>query len=207
MISNLYKILLISLLFQSSASAHPVIFKGGTVLETEQNPDLQHLGTSYTFHQKTAAAFEYLKFNNAKTEFYFGKLNYRLYRYNGDEAQANIYLTLGSGQRRENQNLTNSNLAQIHLDWENRDYYVSGFQKYISQKDLDPIWHSRARLGLAPFRADYNDINVWFITQFDKMNGENWETTPLMRTYYKTILWEIGASLNGNYQLNLMFHL
>lgn len=208
MLTTKIKILLLPVIFSSlQAVAHPVIFKGGTVFETEQNPMMQHLGLSYTFHPKTAVAFDYLKFNNLKTEFYFTKLNYRLWRQNKEDSQANIYLSLGAGQRRENQNLTDSGVAQIHLDWEDRDYYVSGYQKYISQEDLDPIWQSRARIGLAPFRGDYNDVNVWFIAQFDKMNGEHWETTPLMRTYFKNILWEIGASLNGNYQLNLMFHL
>lgn len=207
MFNRLVKIFLITLSFSVSAVSHPVIFKGGTVLETEQSQDMQHLGLSYTFHPKTAAAFDYFKFNNLNTEFYFSKINYRLWRQNNEESQANIYLSAGVGQRRENNELTNSNLAQIHLDWENRDYYVSGFQKYISQENLDPLWQSRFRAGLAPFRGDYNDVNVWFIAQFDKMNGEHWETTPLMRTYFKNILWEIGASLNGNYQLNLMFHL
>ena len=208
MLTHEFKLLfLLSLFCTAQALAHPVIFKGGTVFESEQSPEHQHLSLSYTFHQKTGVAFDYMKFNDAKTEFYFTKLNYRLWRQNEVESQANIYLSLGAGQRRENQNLTNSGLAQINVDWENRDYYVSGFQEYILQEDLDPIWHSRARVGLAPFRGDYEDINVWFIAQFEKTNGESWETTPIMRTYFKNILWEVGASLNGNYQLNLMFHL
>lgn len=205
-----YKIKLlffISLLGVNHVFAHPVIFKGGTVFESEQSPDHQHLTLGYTFLPKAAVAFDYMKFNKIKTEFYFTKLNYRLWRQNEIESQANVYISLGAGQRREDQNLSNSGLAQLNVDWENRDYYFSAFQEYISQEDLDPIWHSRARVGLAPFRGDYEDINVWFIAQFEKTNGEHWETTPLMRTYFKNILWEIGASLNGNYQLNLMFHL
>lgn len=213
MINLNLKLLLTTLLLAAGASAHPVIFKGGTVFESEQNTHKQHLGLSYTFHPKTALAFDYLKFNDIKTEYYFTKVNYRLWRANEVESQANIYLSAGAGQRRVDDTLTNAAVAQIHADWEDRDYYISAFQKYIhadkmgSEADLDPIWQSRARVGLAPFRGDFNDVNVWFIAQFDKMNGEHWETTPLMRTYYKNILWEVGASLNGSYQLNLMFHL
>lgn len=213
MINLNLKLLLTTLLLTAGASAHPVIFKGGTVFESEQNTHKQHLGLSYTFHPKTALAFDYLKFNDIKTEYYFTKVNYRLWRANEVESQANIYLSAGAGQRRVDDTLTNAAVAQIHADWEDRDYYISAFQKYIhadkmdSEANLDPIWQSRARVGLAPFRGDFNDVNVWFIAQFDKMNGEHWETTPLMRTYYKNILWEVGASLNGSYQLNLMFHL
>lgn len=213
MLNHKIKVLLATLFAATVASAHPVIFKGGTVFESEQSAHKQHLGLGYTFHPKTAVAFDYLKFNDMKTEFYFAKVNYRLWRANEEDSQANIYLSAGIGQRRVSDKLTNANVAQIHADWEDRDYYISGFQKYIhadaaeGEGDLDPIWQSRARVGLAPFRGDYNDVNVWFIAQFDKMNGEHWETTPLMRTYFKNILWEIGASLNGSYQLNLMFHL
>lgn len=212
MLTNKIRLLLITLLFSSVSYSHPVIFKGGTVFETEQSPEHQHLMLAYTFHPKAAVGFDYIKFNKEKSEFYFTKLNYRLFRQNEIESQANVYLSLGAGQRRDNQtsedqNLTNSGMGQVIVDWENRDYYFSAFQEYISQENLDPIWHTRARAGLAPFRADYNDVNIWFIAQFEKQNGEHWETTPLMRTYYKNILWEVGASLNGNYQLNLMFHL
>ncbi|AZZ36587.1 hypothetical protein CIK05_07220 [Bdellovibrio sp. qaytius] len=200
--------LLIFVLFSSlQVMAHPVIYKGGTNIETEQNPEHQHLMLAYTFHPKTAVGFDYIKFNEEKTEFYFAKLNYRLWRQNETDSQANAYLSLGAGQRRENQKYSDSEMAQLVLDWENRDYYLSAFKEYISQKEADPIWHTRARAGLAPFRADYNDVNIWFIAQFEKVNGNNWETTPLMRTFYKNILWELGASLNGNYQFNLMFHL
>lgn len=207
MLTKNIKILLITLLFSQVVYSHPVIFKGGTVFETEQSPEHQHLMLAYTFHAKAAAGFDYIKFNDLKTEFYFAKINYRLWRQNEIDSQANVYLSLGAGQRREEQKLSDSGMGQVIVDWENRDYYLSAFQEYISQENLDPIWHTRARAGLAPFRADFNDVNVWFIAQFEKRNGERWETTPLMRTYYKNILWEIGASLNGNYQLNLMFHL
>lgn len=207
MITKQIYLSVIVFLFSATALSHPVIFKGGTVFETEQSPEHQHLMLAYTFHPKIAAGFDYIKFNDEKSEFYFSKLNYRLWRQNEIESQANIYLSLGAGQRRENQELTGSGMGQVIVDWENRDYYFSAFQEYISQKDLDPIWHTRARAGLAPFRADYNDVNVWFIAQFEKRNGHHWQTTPLMRTYFKNILWEVGASLDGNYQLNLMFHL
>lgn len=207
MFTKSLKVFLISVFCSASVQAHPVIFKGGTVFETEQSPVHQHVMLNYTFHPKIAAGVDYLRLNDKKTEFYFTRLNYRLWRQNELESQANIYLSAGLGQRRIDQKLTDASTAQINIDWENRDYYFSSFQEYINQKDLDPIWHTRARFGLAPFRADFNDVNVWFIAQFDKENGEHWETTPLMRTYFKNILWEIGASLNGHYQLNLMFHL
>lgn len=208
MLTHKIKLLFISLLMtQSYAFAHPVIYKGGTDVELELSPVMNNIYLGYTFHPKTAVAFDYFKFNELKTEFYFAKLNYRPLRINAVDSQANIYLSAGAGQKRFENKLTSSSIGEIHADWEDRDYYVSAFQKYISQEDEDPLWLSRARVGFAPFRADYNDVNIWFIAQFEKMNGQHWETTPLMRTFYKNILWELGASLNGNYQFNLMFHL
>lgn len=209
MITHKIKILLITLMLLVSVEtlAHPVIYKGGTDIEFELNPVMNNIYLGYTFHQKLAVAVDYFKFNELKTEFFYTKLNYRPLRINETDSQANIYLSAGLGERRFENRLSTSVIAEIHADWEDRDYYVSAFQKYLSQKDENPLWLSRARVGFSPFRADYNDINIWFIAQFEKMNEEHWETTPLMRTFYKNILWELGASLNGNYQLNFMFHL
>lgn len=80
-------------------------------------------------------------------------------------------------------------------------------QRYINLIDNEKIWHSRLRLGIAPFRSDTEELGIWGIVQFDKMNGDSWTTTNLLRFYYKSALWEVGANLNGSYQLNLMFHL
>lgn len=212
MFTKKIKILLLPLIFSSlQVTAHPVTYKDGFDLETESSPIMSNIMTGYTFHPQTSAGFEYFKFAPTSIpgarEFYFAKLNYRPFRWNEIDSQGNIYLSVGAGEQRKDNELTSSSIGEFHADWESRDYYLSGFQKYISQKDEDPLWLSRARLGFSPFRADYNDINVWFIAQFEKMNGNHWETTPLMRTFYRNILWELGASLNGNYQFNFMFHL
>ena len=71
----------------------------------------------------------------------------------------------------------------------------------------DNLWHSRFRAGLAPFRSETHELGIWYIVQFDKHNSENWSTTQLLRFYFKNVLWEIGAGLNGSYQINLMTHL
>lgn len=211
MFTNKINFLLITLLFSSTVFSHPVIFKGGYDLETESSPMMANYMFAYTFHTQASAGVEYFKFlpmsKEGPREFYFAKINYRPFRLNEVDSQANMYLSVGAGNQRKDDKLTNSAIGEIHLDWESRDYYVAGFQKYISQKDEDPLWLSRARVGLAPFRADYNDLNVWAIAQFEKTNGEHWETTPLVRMFHKNILWELGASLNGNYQFNFMFHL
>lgn len=212
MLTNKIKLLLFPIVFFSlHVSAHPVIYKGGFDLETESNPMMTNIMTSYTFNTQTSVGAEYFKYLPLSyvgaREFYFAKLNYRAYRWNNIDSQGNIYLSAGAGQQRKDNILTSSSIGEFHADWEDRDYYLSGFQKYMSLKDEDPLWLSRARVGFSPFRADYEDINIWFIAQFEKTNGNHWETTPLMRTFYKNILWELGASLNGNYQFNLMFHM
>ncbi len=211
MLTHKIKILLISIFSAFQLNAHPVIYKGGFDVETESSPMMTNIMTAYTFHSQASVGIEYFKYLPASLpgsrEFYFAKFNYRPFRLNADDSQANIYLSVGTGLQRKDNELTSSSIGEFHADWESRDYYVSGFQKYISLKDEDPLWLSRARLGFSPFRADYNDVNIWFITQFEKTNGEHWETTPLMRTFYKNILWELGASLNGNYLLNFMIHL
>lgn len=195
----------------SYSKAHPVIFKGGLVVDSEQSQAMTDFKTHYTFHPKWATGVHYLK--EGLNEFSFARLNHRLLRVNNLESQANVYLGFGLGTERENLKYTRAQLYEIDADWENRDFYFSTMFRQI-QRDQHPdlagrpnLTHQRLRLGLAPYRGDLETLNTWFILQFDQHNTNNWETTPLMRTYYKNILWELGASLNGSYQINLMFHL
>ena len=191
--------------------AHPVIYKNGTVFQSEQNNDMSEFNLHYTFSTKSAVGIMYLKEN--ANEFTFARFNYKLYRNNHENGQANVYLGLAAGLERESLKSTSAQLYEVDADWENRDYYVAALYRQIQRanhaelSNRSNLNHLRFRSGLAPYRGEYDTLNTWFILQFDRHNDNQWQTTPLMRTYYKNILWEIGANLNGSYQLNLMFHI
>lgn len=191
--------------------SHPVIYKGGVVVETENSIDMNEYHLAYSFLNTMSVGGHYIK--EGLVELQFLQLNYLLKRWNNQDSQANVYLTGGLGAERKSNSWTSAQLAEIDMDWENRDYYILGKQRYVSRSsnadDLNKVdlWHTRLRAGIAPFRSDVNDLGIWFMMQFDKHNEKNWTTTQLFRFYYKTALWELGANLNGSYQLNFMIHL
>lgn len=194
-----------------TVKAHPVIYKGGTVIYTENSADMNDWSMSYSYHPQLAVGAHYIK--EGAVELQFVQQAFLLKRWLFSDSQANIYTTLGAGAERKKKSWTSAEMGEVMADWEDRDYYVLGMQRWIGRHSNadDPnkidLWHTKLRAGLAPFRSDTQDLGVWWIVQFDKHNDQNWTTTNLMRFYYKNVLWEVGANLNGSYQLNLMVHL
>lgn len=203
------RILLILLFMMNVAQAHPVIYKGGTVLSSESHRDQSELHIAYTFYPAWALGLHSIQEKTSELDYF--QLAHLIQRWNNEDSQANIYMVLGLGAERKfgqpKTTWNSSQMVDLMMDWENRDYYIQGMQRYIQLTDNEKKWHSRLRLGLAPFKSDTDDLGIWGIVQFDKMNGEEWTMTNLLRFYFKNVLWEVGARLDGSYQINLMLHL
>ena len=207
------RLLVCILLFSGSiAVAHPVSFKDGIGLMSYNTSKMNELLLTYSFNYDFAVATTYI--HEKKSEFYVPRLDFLLKRWNNDDSQANLYLSVGSGVEKYNLVSTNVKLAEFIADWEDRSYYTYVEQLYmLRDNDQNPLWverddnHSKLRLGFAPFLADYNDLNVWFITQFTKHNTEDIETTQFMRFFIKNALWEVGADFNGGFAFNFMIHM
>ncbi len=60
----------------------------------------------------------------------------------------------------------------------------------------------------APYIAGMNSLQAWMILKLDyfKENDRNLWITPMMRFFYKNVLWEIGANQQGEFLLTLMTH-
>ena len=69
--------------------------------------------------------------------------------------------------------------------------------------------HIEARVGIAPYEAEYNEVASWFMVQAQWHSSltRHVAVTPLARFYYKSVLWETGVSTDGDWMLNFMFHL
>ena len=66
----------------------------------------------------------------------------------------------------------------------------------------------RYRLGIAPYIAKFKELQVWVIGQLDYMSDmeEQPHFTPMLRFFYRTVLWETGVSLSGVYWFQMMAH-
>ena len=95
----------------------------------------------------------------------------------------------------------------LSADWESRKIYTAGsvMSYFYDNKELQKYSY---RIGFAPYVAGMNTLQAWMILKFDyfQANKRNIDITPMMRFFYKNVLWEVGASTGGDYFLTLMTH-
>jgi hypothetical protein len=196
----------------ANSFAHPVSFKDGLGIMSYNNTKMNELLLTYSFNPRFALATTYIR--DSKSELYIPRLDFLLQRWNNDDSQGNIYLSAGAGTEKFNAENYGVRLAEVVVDWESRKYYTYFEHLYINrdndQNSLIPLQdynHSKARVGFAPFLADYNDLNVWLILQVEKHNDEQTQTTPFLRFFMKNVLWELGAGFDGSMAFNFMIHI
>ena len=207
------KTVILVLGFASLSWAHPVSYKDGVGIMSYNNSKTNELLLTYSFTPHFAVASTYLK--DSRSEFFIPRANFLINRWNNDDSQGNIYLSGGAGLEKFDTKTYGVKLAELVADWESRKYYTYLEHLYLNRDNDDNLLipkkdynHTKARLGFAPFLADYNDLNVWYIVQAEKHNDEKQiELTQFLRFYRKNVLWEIGAGFDGSMAFNFMIHL
>ncbi|MBY0413222.1 MAG: hypothetical protein K2Q18_03610 [Bdellovibrionales bacterium] len=192
--------------------AHPVAFAGSYSIMTWNNKDSSEwmFVHSITSRYSLAARYTRMDTKDGERTFYLPEMSFLLKRWNELDSQANIYLTLGHGVEKEESTFKNTTAATLEADWESRKYYVSFKEDVlVSYKDKSKsMFQTRVRAGFAPYLANFNELNAWFILQADHSNKGMDEVTltPLVRLFYRNILTEMGASSRGDLQFNFMVH-
>lgn len=213
-------LLFTGLLGVNPANSHPVSFKDSLSLMSTNTAKSNELLLAYSVTHQFALAQMYLR--DSKSEFHISRVNFLVKRWNKTDSQANIYVSGGTGAEKSGSRTGSVHLGQLILDWESRKYYSALEHTYL-RRDLteNPLLPSqdlnrtKLRLGFAPFLADFNDLNVWFISQFDykdesaRARGLDIPVDALqfLRFYQKNVLWEIGAGFDGSFAFNFMIHL
>lgn len=135
-------------------------------------------------------------------------LGWLIKRWNQAASQGNLYLYGGPGiVKTQNDSKYFTRLA-VQADWETREVYTF-FRYNTVRTNNDHYDDYQFRLGFAPYLADYNEINSWLFLQVDHrpqalMQEHEWSVTPVIRQFYKNVLWEFGSSLESNWMINLM---
>jgi len=205
--------LLVAFLAKPSVSnAHPVAYAGSNSIMTWNNPEMSEwmFAHSFTSHYALAARYFRNETVDGKREFYIPQLNFLLKRWNELESQGNVYLSIGHGGEVVGTSFKDTSLLDFEADWESRKYYISFKQEALlaNRDSSQNIYTSRFRMGFAPYLAGFEELNSWFILQFEKSNKSKMEytITPLIRLFYKNVLIETGVSQKGDAQLNFMVH-
>ena len=198
-----------TMILTATSFAHPVSYQGATSLMSYNKENENEVLLTYSFKSYLAAGLYYFK--EGKTDFTMPRLNYLAKRWNNEDSQGNIYLSGGYGVEKSNEENKGVGFGAIDVDWESRKYYTSAaYYRFlrdhsgdISRPDFEII---KVRGGIAPYLAEYGEINAWFILQAEKMNDKPVELTQFVRLFYKNVLIELGAGFDGGWAFNYMVH-
>lgn len=195
------------------ADAHPVIYKGGVVVSSANMSSYSDNQLMYSWSNRWALGLNHWRFSKGDktTEFGLVKLNHLLYRYNGESSQANIYLHGGVGivdSKIEKSRTKEAYMTGFEADWETRNLYSAIKYYYFNTPQVTELSMAQARLGFSPYEAGFDQLQTWFMVQGMIMPDINPKVmiTPMMRFFYKNVLWEMGSSTKGEWMLNLMVH-
>ena len=209
-------IVLAFLLWIGIATGHPVTFKNGIAVTSIHRPMMTMTQLNYTVHRNLAVAASYtrLEMKTSTIEMPSLHANVLVKRWNKLGSQANLYALAGMGY---DLGTTNNNWVKhlraytgLQFDYETQRIYTALITRALPQ--IDSIQNvpisGQYRLGIAPYVANYDELQIWFVGQVEYMSDMEQETlfTPMLRFFYRTVLWETGVSLNGTYWFQMMAH-
>jgi hypothetical protein len=201
-------VLLCALAVSPNAFAKPTSYVGGTMVMVENDETGNTLNVDYTFSPRAAAAL-YVKHEIQGNVFTAvgPQLNYLVKRWNMADGQGNIYTMTGAGTAIENSGKSHfAAWTGLLADYETRRIFTSYELRLMYAQNIEKSVWQRARVGFAPYLANYEDLNTWFMVQVDHHPDKTHATTvtPLVRLFYKTLLVEGGVSTRGTAMINLV---
>ena len=185
--------------------AKPLSYVGGTMVMQENDETGHTLSVDYTFDPNYAVGM-YAKQEESGKEFETvgPQLNTLIKRWNLEDGQANIFNMTGAGVSHFHNDDQFSAWSSVLADYETRRVFTSYEMRLMYAGDIESSVWQRARVGVAPYKANYDDLNTWFMVQVDDHPAKNdtLVVTPLVRFFYKTTLLEAGYSSNDHVMLN-----
>ena len=199
-----------ALFFTEFALAHPVSYQGAIAVMTWNQPELSDHWIAYSFRSDMAIAARTMRMDMPEGRFwiYLPQYDVLLKRWNNPDSQVNIYGYGGYGAVSLNQQTGRALLGGLEVDAESRSYFVLAKAEWM-RPNLGPKFDLyEFRIGVAPYEAEFNEIASWLMIQFQVHPALIQKTilTPLARFFYRSVLFEIGVSMQGDPMTNLMFH-
>lgn len=203
-----FGIVLTALSVPCAAWAKPLSYVGG-VMAMQENDETGHtLSLDYTIDPRHAVGL-YAKKENGGTEFETigPQLNTLIKRWNMPDGQANIFNMTGFGDSHYHGTNGFSAWSGILADYETRRIFTSYEIRGMYADHIETSVWQRARVGAAPYLANYDDLNTWFMVQVDHHPAKDNTVvvTPLVRFFYKTTLVEAGYSSNHYLMANWVY--
>jgi hypothetical protein len=219
----------LSCLHSADAEAHPVVFEQGTAIMGHHHGDMAALEVIHSPRWWYGLGIEAERTKDSSIV--LARANALVWRGNFPDLQSNLYLGLDAGMawgpmtghggahHRSTTNLDTSREGErsrvqawrIEWDAEDRQFYGKGRFTRIFKDERAFSNETVTRLGLAPYKAQAEEPALWTMLEWttnsdSKFRVTEHEITPLVRYFYRNMLFEVGSSLSGKLTFNYMIH-
>lgn len=198
---KIFLVILCLVSMASIAEARLIDYPGGwTVMQMNDGEENSlHFHYSPTAFYSVGYALDYWR--EDEWTMHAGQVAWLLKRWNETDAQANLYLrgALGaafSDHGEFDDEIEPAGFAGVVFDAENRRLYVSYEARYTEAGDIFNGFEQKARVGIAPYVAEYGALHTWIMLQVDH-RPESEDTlvwTPMLRFFKGDVMIEVGMS-------------
>lgn len=194
----------------TDVQARPVSYPGGWTVMQMNNGKTHSLHLHYSPAANYSIGYrtEYMR----ESEYVLNSLqtNILLKRWNAHASQANLYSKSGAGFASKRQGKNEDGLAVftgIAADWETRRLFTSYENRGLLAGDIDQMFSQKARVGVAPYVADYGSIHTWFMleVEHEPKSEDPIVVTPLVRLFTGSALIEAGISSENDILFNAIY--
>ena len=199
---------LLALSVTNTALARPISYPEGWTVMQMNNWERSHIHGHYSPNIKNSIGV--VLSNDNRSDRYDANLqwNHLIGRRNTKHSQANLYLKTQAGLAFEGDKKEPHASIGVAGDWETRRYFVSYEMMGTHTNRLDErSFHQNARIGIAPYLADYGSIHSWIMLQVEHHPEEIAPDdqvifTPIIRVFKGDYLSEFGVNTNGDAMFN-----
>ena len=200
------------ILVAPAASARRVSWRDGYMAMTTNDARANSVMFSYTTDAKTAVGYTFEYWREDEWQLHAVQVNRLLKRWNFPDAQANIYALGAIGGAYSTRGAFDgvwepAGFVGIEADAEDRRFYVSYEARLYEAGEIDGFFMQKARVGIAPYVADFNETHLWLMLQVDHYpeSDDPVEFSAFVRVFRGYIWAEAGISDTGEPLLNLTY--
>jgi len=197
------RILCVTIIFFTTLSAHPVIFKNGKVFWVSQSENFNDIRFGISKTSNWLIGGRLLEDRKNDEAFVLINNNFLAKRWNSRNSQANLYLLTSVGLNTKNSEPMGS--LGIHGDWENRQIMVMQMLEHFSHNSSIV---ATTRIAYSPITVDYSKLSTWLIAQYRieyKDQEYSYMFIPVVRLFKKNYLFELGFNGDDTF-LSFMTH-
>ena len=202
---------LVTTLFPLSGSlhAHPVAYEGARQWMSGISGEAYNWEFYHSYSARAAWGLHSMAFDQHHDEGFLAlQHNWLLQRWNLPAAQANVYAGLGTGAaKQEGASAELAGVGFFRADYETRRVYTAFETKCVLSEAFDRGVIS-LEAGIAPYAAEFDEWNTWFILQAKHISGvmDEYDFIPKLRFFKNNIFLEIGATHRGKPVASIMVH-